>query len=340
MSQHLSRSVENDYPAALEAPAKTTGCRTGRTAQVQDPPGIDQHWRQPGHEAGCDTPVDEIRLIESCGRSIETPPEIPESDSACLRTHIETKHTGKYQRLRPGMPSCQSLVMNPGLLSLVLPRSCVVCGIGLKVGHFCRACEADLPWIDQGCERCGRPVAAPAYASTPCPDCQTRPPPFERAFAPLLYAFPVDSALKALKFQRQVFYAPAFGEILVPVVDESFPDADALLPVPLHPRRHATRGFNQATELCRPLAREYRMPEITNVYRTRFTKPQTGLDAAERRRNMKAAFKVRGELGYCRPLVVDDVITTGETCRQVARALLDAGAEKVSVLAVAHAVGT
>jgi len=171
-----------------------------------------------------------------------------------------------------------------------------------------------------------------------CSDCQLRPPPFEKAFAPLLYIFPVDGALKALKFRRQLFYAPAFGKLFLPLLEEIFADVDALLPVPLHPRRHARRGFNQAAELCRPLRRKSGLPVIGNVRRVRFTKPQSGLDALERRRNMKAAFAVRGSLYFRHPLVVDDVITTGETCRQLAGTLLAAGAERVSVLAVARAV--
>ncbi len=79
---------------------------------------------------------------------------------------------------------------------------------------------------------------------------------------------------------------------------------------------------------------------IGNVRRTKFTKPQTGLDAAERRRNMKAAFEVRGALGFRHPLVIDDVITTGETCGELAGTLRRAGAERVSVLAVARAVSS
>ncbi len=97
------------------------------------------------------------------------------------------------------------------------------------------------------------------------------------------------------------------------------------------------RGFNQAAELCRPLRRQSGLPVIRSVRRARYTKPQTGLEAAERRRNMKAAFEARGILRFRHPLVIDDVITTGETCRQLAGTLLTAGAERVSVLAVARA---
>ena len=219
------------------------------------------------------------------------------------------------------------------LAGMLLPHSCVLCGGRLHAARLCKDCRADLPWIGVACQRCGLPLVAGKH----CVDCQRNPPPYDRAFAPLLYTFPVDSALKALKFRRQLFYAPAFGELLLPSLQKLFPDVDALLPVPLHRSRHATRGFNQAAELCHPLCRASGLPVIGNARRTRFTRPQSGLDATERRRNMKAVFEIRGPLEFHHPLVVDDVITTGETCRQLAATLLRAGAGKVSVLAVARA---
>ncbi len=234
------------------------------------------------------------------------------------------------------MPACsmKGKAMNVAMLAgIVLPHCCVLCGVHLHADRFCEDCKADLPWIGVACQRCGVPL----LAGTHCAECQSNSPPFDKAFAPLLYTFPIDTALKALKFKRQLFYAPAFGELLLPALGKLFPDADALLPVPLHQRRHAMRGFNQAAELCRPLHMASGIPLIGNVRRARATKPQTGLDATQRHRNLKAAFEVRGSLGFGHPLVVDDVITTGETCRQLAKTLLGAGAEKVSVLAVARA---
>ena len=219
----------------------------------------------------------------------------------------------------------------------LLPRTCVLCGLRLAGGHFCNGCLADLPWIAASCECCGQPLGAALPEGVYCVACQQRATPFQKAFAPLLYSFPVDGALKALKFNQQLFYAPAFGELIAPLLDKLFPEVDSLLPVPLHRRRHASRGFNQAIELSRPLKRASGLPAIANVYRVRFTQPQTGLEAAERRRNMRAAFEVRGNLPFCHPLLIDDVITTGETCRQLADTLLRAGVERVSVLAVARA---
>jgi ComF family protein len=114
-------------------------------------------------------------------------------------------------------------------------------------------------------------------------------------------------------------------------------DVDALLPVPLHWLRHGVRGFNQAAELCRPLHRSTGLPVIANVVRRRRTPYQSGLAARQRRHNLAGAFAVRGALRARHVLLVDDVITTGETCSQLARELLAGGVPKVSVLALARA---
>ena len=106
----------------------------------------------------------------------------------------------------------------------LLPRSCVLCGVCLCTGYFCNGCLIDLPWVAAACERCGQPLSAPLPEGSYCAGCQQRARSFEKAFAPLLYSFPVDSALKALKFNQQLFYAPAFGELLAPLLEKLFPE--------------------------------------------------------------------------------------------------------------------
>jgi ComF family protein len=215
------------------------------------------------------------------------------------------------------------------------PDCCVLCG-GDALGHFCFSCRSDLPRIPNPCGRCDQPVAA-GGGDIHCAVCQLRPPPFQRARAALLYAFPVDTALKSLKFGHALYYVPAFAELLFAEFLLCFQHADALVPVPLHHWRYATRGFNQAIELCKPLGRSAGLPIVQNVRRIRWTPPQSGLDALSRRRNLKNAFAVRGKFSSRHPLIVDDVMTTGETCRQLARTLLEAGAHTVDVLTVARA---
>ena len=221
----------------------------------------------------------------------------------------------------------------------VMPATCVFCGArhGLRKAPICEACYLDLPWIERACPRCANPVVAELPANVCCVACQLQPLIFSAAVAPLRYAFPIDAAIKAMKFNRRLFYAPAFAHILNDALAALPADIDALLPVPLHWRRQAFRGFNQAVEICRPVSKRNGLALIRTVRRRRATPFQSGLAAAQRRHNLDAAFAVRGALSSRHIVIVDDVITTGATCSQLAKVLLDAGAEKISVLALARA---
>ncbi|MBT8082628.1 MAG: ComF family protein [Gammaproteobacteria bacterium] len=200
----------------------------------------------------------------------------------------------------------------------LMPLRCVFCGTR-TIGDerfVCIGCARDLPAI----------VSSPAPGS-----------PLAAEVAPFAFEFPVDAAIKALKFRRRLFYAPALAQLLCGACAELPPDIDAVLPVPLHWRRKWLRGFNQALEIARPVARRLDVPVIHNVYRRRATPAQSGLSAAKRASNLRAAFRVRGSLPYRHVLIVDDVITTGATVRELARALIKAGPDRVSALAVARA---
>lgn len=223
----------------------------------------------------------------------------------------------------------------------IMPLRCVFCGIrtGELGEQLCRGCRDDLPWIGAACSKCAAPQHVELPAGVHCARCQARPPPFEVTLAPLRYEFPVDAGLKALKFGRRLPYAVAFAGVLADYAQPRLPaDADGLLPVPLHPWRLARRGFNQAHELCRPLTERLRLPLVNVARRCRATPYQSGLTASERRKNLRDAFVARGTSPYCHLVIVDDVVTTGETARQLANVLLEAGVERVSVLAVARAV--
>ena len=202
----------------------------------------------------------------------------------------------------------------------LMPLRCVFCGTRTHAPeqYFCVGCDGDLARIE----------SPPPQVSSP----------LEFDIAPLAYEFPVDAAIKALKFQRQLFYGPALAELLCRECDHLPDDIDAVLPVPLHWRRKWFRGFNQADEIAVPVARHLGVPLIRNVKRVRATPFQSGLSARERAKNLRAAFRVRGPVRFQHVLIVDDVITTGTTMRQIARVLKKAGAEKVSALAVARAL--
>jgi len=200
----------------------------------------------------------------------------------------------------------------------VMPLRCVFCGTRTEPPevHFCTGCDEDLPRID----------SPPPPLSSP----------LEWDIAPLAYEFPVDAAIKALKFQRKLFYGRALAELLCRECDR-IQDVDAVLAVPLHWRRKWFRGFNQAIEIATPVAKHLGVPLIRNVKRVRATRFQSGLSARERAANLRGAFLVRGSMTWRHVLIVDDVTTTGTTVRQLAKTVQKSGAHKTSALAVARA---
>jgi ComF family protein len=105
----------------------------------------------------------------------------------------------------------------------------------------------------------------------------------------------------------------------------------AVVPVPLHRARLRQRGYDQALELARPLARALGLPLLDHALtRTRATAPQSQLDAAQRRLNLQRAFEVRGNVMLpAHVVLVDDVMTTGATLHAAAVALKRAGAQRV-----------
>ena len=228
----------------------------------------------------------------------------------------------------------------PGQLADALfPPECALCGTQLAGGRICPPCHRDLPWNERACPSCAEPKAPGVPADLLCGRCQARSPPFRSVVAPLLYTFPIDAVLKGLKFHNKLDVAPMLAELLAPAVRDSEERLDALVPVPLHRWRHARRGYNQAGEIARALSRLTGVPVRRLVTRVRATSPQTGLDAKSRRRNLRGAFHVRRRAPAARVLVIDDVITTGETVRAVAGALQASGIDEVRVLAVARAAG-
>lgn len=225
------------------------------------------------------------------------------------------------------------------LLHEIIPRTCVFCGeIGAPDGDaICGGCFDDLPWLCNPCPTCAVPLGAAHAGDVVCGDCQVDPPPFARAVVAVDYSFPIDAAIRRFKFHGCLQYAPAFAGILLHISGRLPADVDALLPVPLHRWRHMRRGFNQAMELATPVARQLGLPLLDNVRRRVATPYQSGLDAVQRRRNLRSAFVVRSRICAQHVAIVDDVVTTGETCRQLAAAIMKSGVKTVSVLALARA---
>lgn len=179
---------------------------------------------------------------------------------------------------------------------------------------------------------------AGAPAGALCGQCQRKAPPFDRCIAPFRYEGPLPFMVSALKFRGALNVARVLGELLADRLEtRTDPPPEILIPVPLHRRRLAERGYNQALEIARVAAPRLGLAiDQRHCGRVLATAPQSGLDEQERRRNLRGAFKVAGKLPWRRVAVLDDVVTTGSTASEIARILRRAGAERVEVWALAR----
>jgi len=226
-------------------------------------------------------------------------------------------------------------------LDALLPCACVGCGVGVGAGRtFCRDCAARLPAIPAGaCPRC---QLHPASPSGRCPRAPRRDP-LAAAVAAVWLETPVDAWIHAFKYPPRGLRGLAPGPVaaaraLAVRAAARAPGAapDRVVPVPLHPRRLRARGFNPSLELARAVGRAVGAPvDPVALLRVRDTPSQTGLDAAARRRNLRGAIRAPRPVPE-RVWLVDDVLTTGATAREAARALRRAGAARVVAVAAAR----
>ncbi len=165
-------------------------------------------------------------------------------------------------------------------------------------------------------------------------------------FSAFPYAPPIDDLVRGLKFGKRLHCARLLGRLLAIRAAQAGAELpDCFVPVPLHPARLRRRGFNQALEITRVLARRLGVAlDARCVERVRPGVPQTALPAKQRLKNPRGAFDISNvfDKRLKRPshlrfvVVVDDVMTTGATINEVARVLRKAGVERVEAWVAAR----
>ncbi|MEN3339363.1 MAG: hypothetical protein V7647_3039 [Acidobacteriota bacterium] len=228
-------------------------------------------------------------------------------------------------------------------IALLLAPACAACAQCLvhpTRGPVCDACWAAIPAISPPlCDTCGDPLPSWRQIGSSigqCKRCRDREGRVLRARAIGGYEGSLRAIVHALKYDGRRSLAPRLAQLLARSGSELVEGADVAVPVPLHPARQRTRGFNQAEDLARGLP----LPVMHALERIRRTPSQTDLPEAQRFDNVRAAFAIarRANVGGAIVVLVDDVSTTGATLEACARVLLEAGAREVRALTAARVV--
>lgn len=229
-----------------------------------------------------------------------------------------------------------------GLKNQLLPAACILCG---RIANqtitidLCQDCEIMLPRIENPCEQCGIALERTSHASQICGRCLKNPPPFTRTIAIFNYQEPIDMLITKIKFANNLVYSKVLGEVMAKEIVAKLPSQeypDYIIPVPLHHQRLRARGYNQALELARPIAKKLHLPiNYTHCERTRNTEPQTLIMASERVSNLKNAFCINKTPSKIQSInhvaIIDDVVTTGHTVTELSKVLKKFGVGKIQI---------
>ena len=203
------------------------------------------------------------------------------------------------------------------LLSFFFPSRCLFCGKVVRADeYFCPACAEQLP-------------AKPRQRSFSVPQELT-------VYAPLPYAGGFRRTLHALKFEGQKGRAEAIGQLMASVFEEP-PTASLVTWVPMTPQKEFERGYNQSELLARAVARALKIPALPVLKKVRETATQHELSREERIENVRKAYRADARVKNKTILLIDDIVTTGSTICECAKALYDAGAKEVIGLCAANA---
>ncbi|MGX5736052.1 ComF family protein [Bosea thiooxidans] len=230
-------------------------------------------------------------------------------------------------------------------LAIVYPPGCIACQAAVgQAPALCPSCWSSIGFIERPyCERLGTPFAVDLGPGLLSPAAIADPPVFARARAVCRFDGVARELVHRLKYGDRTELALTLGRMMAQAGRELLPDADLVVPVPLHRTRLWSRRFNQAAALAVVIARQARLSFApAALSRVKRTRQQVGLTRPQRAENLQGAFRVpdamRPTIDGRRILLVDDVLTTGSTVNAAARALLRAGARDVDVLTFARVV--
>jgi len=250
------------------------------------------------------------------------------------------------------------------VLPHLLPSRCSTCSGALETAHqcLCNACVSELPWLETHCQQCAVPLTTNAL----CPDCQSKPPSFRRCIAAFTYQTPIDNIILRLKTDPYSAEIKQLTALLAEKIISSYPPLtvdekveneaqqktaktcpELVIPMPLHWKKMAQRGFNQS-QIIGDLLSNYFLHQHKTSLKVRSdlcrrisnSQAQQRLNKKQRAKTVQDAFSVpalsASSLKGRTIAVLDDVMTTGATANAIASALRNAGAKQVDIWCLAR----
>jgi ComF family protein len=231
---------------------------------------------------------------------------------------------------------------------LLFPRRCPVCAdiVQPRGALICPDCIKKLdPVREPVCRKCGKQLISDRAEY--CYDCSRRARSYEAGRAVFKYNQAAKKSLTAIKYKNRREYLDFYTQAMAYRYQHTIQrwQPEVLVPIPVHPSRMRTRGFNQAEELSRRLSDLWGIPTQAHLLiRVKKTLPQKKLTPEERLKNLQQAFAVRPPMGRGEAIpetvvLVDDIYTTGSTMEACTRVLKAAGVKKVYFLTICIGYG-
>lgn len=218
-----------------------------------------------------------------------------------------------------------------------LPSVCVVCRqYHREASAVCRECIPLLKQIGPACHYCAQPLPDSNFLI--CGRCTKSKPAFDQTLTLYRFEEPLRTLLHDYKYNGALFLRHFLAQLILDALPPTALQTQCLVPVPLHPKRLQQRGFNQAAEFAKLLAKRLNLPcELLLCQKIFNTASQMSLDGKTRRRNLRHAFEVQTS-HYEHITLIDDLFTTGSTVNEIAKLFKQKGVKKVDVWCCARAI--
>lgn len=222
--------------------------------------------------------------------------------------------------------------------SIRLPSICVLCNQFHKnTLAVCSECITLMTPLGSSCRHCAFPLYDSQHLV--CGYCIKQPPHFDSTTVAYRFEEPLRSLLHRFKYHHGLYHGPFLGQLIINAWQQKPTRPQCLIPVPMHPQKLKSRGFNQAAILVRLLAKKLQIPyDLSSCQKIVNTLAQAQLDGDKRALNMRGAYKIKELPPYTHVALVDDLLTTGSTANELAKMLKKSGIARVEVWCCARTV--